>query len=191
MTQATPAEGAADEALVRATLHGDRDAFAGLVRRYLRKAMAVALEYSDTRADAEDIVQDTFRRAYQGLDRFDLRRTFEPWLFTILRNTARNAAKSRRLRRHDELGAEHAASSPGPLENVRRSELRTSIAAAADQLPPMQQACFRLCLVEGFTSAEAANALGLSESTVRVHVFKARNRLQTLLEAWRDEVKQT
>src|SRR5262245_8875088 len=105
-----------DDELVRATLRGDEAAFAGIVRRYLRKAMAVALEYADNRADAEDIVQETFRRVLANLARFDPRRSFEPWFFTILRNTARNAAKSRRTRAHDELTPDFAARTPGPFE---------------------------------------------------------------------------
>jgi DNA-directed RNA polymerase specialized sigma24 family protein len=59
-----------------------------------------------------------------------------------------------------------------------------------DRLPPMQKTCFRLCLVEGLTSGETANALGVAESTVRVHVFKARQTMQRLLSAWRDEVEE-
>ena len=181
------ADSAPDEALVRATLRGDESAFAGLVRRYLRKAMAVAIEYAGNREDAEDIVQDTFRRAYQNLDRFDTKRSFEPWFFTILRNTARNAAKSRRTRAHETLRPEHASAEPGPFENARRVELRQRISAAVSRLPPMQQTCFRLCLIEGLSSAEAASAMGLAESTVRVHVFKARQTLQELLDRWRGE----
>jgi RNA polymerase sigma-70 factor (ECF subfamily) len=179
-----------DDELVRATLRGDEAAFAALVRRYLRKAMAVALEFAGTREDAEDIVQDTFRRVFENLDRYDTRRSFEPWFFTILRNTARNALKSRLTRAHEELSPEQAASVPGPFENTRQSELRARIAEAVSELPPMQQTCFRLCLVEGLSSVEAANAMGLAESTVRVHVFKARQTLRELLDSWRGEVEE-
>lgn len=184
MSEPTPP----DEALVRASLRGDEDAFAHLVRRYLRKAMAVALEYMPTREDAEDVVQDTFGRVFERLARFDPTRSFGPWFFTILRNTARNALKSRRIRAHDALTVEHASGAPGPLEETRRKELRRRIDAAVDRLPNMQRTCFRLCVIEGLSSAEAASAVGVAESTVRVHVFKARHALQELLKAWRDEL---
>jgi RNA polymerase sigma-70 factor (ECF subfamily) len=187
MTEVTPET---DEALVRAAVHGDQRAFARLVRRYLRKAMAVALEYARNREDAEDVVQEAFRRAFQSLGRFDPERRFEPWFFTILRNTARNAAESQRLRSHDALNPDHATLTPGPSEDLRRRELRRQIIGAMDRLPPMQKSCFRLCLVEGLTSGETANALGIAESTVRVHVFKARQTMQRLLSAWRDEVEE-
>ena len=182
---ATPSDGA----LVAATLGGDEQAFAHLVRRYLRKAMAVALEHVQTREDAEDVVQDTFRRMLASLDRFDQERSFEPWFFTILRNTARNAARRRQVREHEPLAIEQESSQPGPYEQTRRGELRTRLAQAIETLPAMQRTCFRLCLVEGLTSAEAASAVGLAESTVRVHVFRARQALQELLAGWREEME--
>lgn len=184
-------QSAPDGVLVHATLRGDERAFAHLVQRYLRKAMAVAVEYTGTREDAEDVVQDSFRRVLAGLPRFDPARPFEPWFFTVLRNTARNAVKSRRIREHDTLTVEHESGRPDPLELTRRRELRHRLGAAIAQLPPMQQACFRLCLVEGLSNAEAAGATGLAESTVRVHVFRARQALQHELAGWRDELEGT
>lgn len=183
-------ENPSDGALVAATLRGDELAFAQLVRRYLRKAMAVSLEYMETREDAEDVVQDAFRRVLTSLDRFNPERTFEPWFFTILRNTARNAARHRQIRDHEELAVDHASTLPGPFEQTRRGELRRKLGEAIDRLPTMQRTCFRLCLVEGLSSAEAASAIGLAESTVRVHVFKARRTLQELLAGWRDETEE-
>jgi RNA polymerase sigma-70 factor (ECF subfamily) len=171
-------------------LRGDEGAFTRLVRRYMRKAMAVALEYTGTRENAEDVVQDTFRRVLDGLDRFDPARPFEPWFFTILRNTARNAAKSHRVREHESLAPDHESDHPGPLEHLHRHELRRRLNEAVGRLPAMQQTCFRLCLVEGLSSAEAAGATGLAESTVRVHVFRARRALQEHLTGWRDEMEE-
>ena len=180
---------APDEAFVRATLRGDDAAFAELVRRYLRKAMAVALEFVCTRADAEDVVQETFRRVLQNLDRFDAARSFEPWFFTILRNTGRNASRAARLRRHETLTQSYASPASSPFDDAHRGELRARILAAIERLPPMQRTCFRLCVIEGLTSGEAAVAIGLAESTVRVHVYKGRQTLRGLLAEWREEVE--
>jgi RNA polymerase sigma-70 factor (ECF subfamily) len=179
-----------DEALVVASLRGDETAFAQLVQRYLRKALAVAIEYVRAREDAEDVVQDTFRRVFQNLRRFEASRSFGPWFFTILRNTARNAVKSERIRGHEMLNADHESSLPGPFEETRRLELRRKIDQSVDALPSMQRTCFRLCVVEGFSSAEAASATGLAESTVRVHVYHARRALRGLLDEWREEVEE-
>jgi DNA-directed RNA polymerase specialized sigma24 family protein len=119
-TSGSTPESVPDAALVRATLGGEEAAFAGLVRRYLRKAMAAALEYAGTRENAEDIVQDTFRRLLENLDRYDPERPFEPWFFTILRNTARNAARHRRIRDHEALSFRRA-STPIQIRSDRSS----------------------------------------------------------------------
>lgn len=153
--------------------------------------MAVAMEYCDSLDDAEDVVQEAFRRALLGRDSFDSGRRFEPWFFTIVRNTARNAAKSRRIRTHDELPAGQESDLPGPEEEADRRELQHQLSQAIDQLPAMQQTCFRLCLIEGLSSREAAAATGLAESTVRVHVMRARQALQVQLAGWRDEWEET
>lgn len=149
--------------------------------------MAVAMEYCDSLDDAEDVVQETFRRVAEGLSSFDSARPFDPWFFTILKNTARNAAKSRRVREHEVLSADHESGRPGPGEDAERRELRERLRAAINQLPAMQQTCFRLCLVEGLSSREAADALDLAESTVRVHVMRARQALKVHLAGWRDD----
>ncbi len=150
--------------------------------------MAVAMQYAGTREDAEDIVQDAFSRTLDRLDRFDPARAFEPWFFTIVRNTARNAARRAGVRAHEELAVDHASGQPDAFETTHRRELRERLVLAIGQLPTMQRTCVSLCLVEGMSSAEAAGATGLAESTVRVHVFRARQTLQVLLGEWRDEV---
>ena len=153
--------------------------------------MAVAMEYCDSLDDAEDVVQETFRRVAEGLSSFDSARPFDPWFFTILRNTARNAAKSGRVRSHDDLSADHVSGRPGPGDDADREELAQQLRSAISHLPTMQQTCFRLCLVEGFSSREAADAIGLAESTVRVHVMRARQTLQVELAGWRNDWEET
>jgi RNA polymerase sigma-70 factor (ECF subfamily) len=185
--QAVPAE-PSDETLARSAAAGDERACARLIKRYLRRTLAVAAEYAPNLADAEDIAQDAFRRMFEALGRFDATRPFAPWYYTILRNVARNVAKSGRGRVHEVLSNEHVSEQAGPAEHAERAQLRHRIRNAVTQLPPMQAACFRLCLVEGLSRVEAAAALGLAESTVRVHVFQARRTLQKLLREWRYEV---
>ena len=149
--------------------------------------MAVAMEYCDSLDDAEDVVQETFRRVAEGLPGFDSSRPFEPWFFTILRNTARNWARSGRIRAHEDLSADHLSDRAGPGDDADLRELSHQLNQAIGRLPSMQQTCFRLCLVEGMSSREAADAIGLAESTVRVHVMRARQALRAELAAWRDD----
>lgn len=178
-----------DETLAQRARDGDQRACAVLVRRYLRRSLAVAFEYASSLADAEDIVQDAFGRMFDGLGRYDAARAFAPWFFTILRNTARNAARSESARKHVRITDDYAFAGPSPARHAARAELRERIRDAIRGLPPMQASCVRLCLIEGLSSVEAGAALGVAESTVRVHVFQARRTLQDLLEAWRSGVE--
>ena len=167
-------ESLSDTSLVTRARAGDEDAFSSLVQRYLRPAMAVAWEFTETIEEAEDIVQDTFRRMVHGLDRFDTTRPFRPWFFTILRNVARNAAGARAVRLHDAIRHNLPALEPSPLEQVERAELQARVDTELEALPEMQRVCFRLCVLEGMPSGEVADALGLSDATIRTHIYRAR-----------------
>ncbi len=178
-----------DAELVRRARAGDEAAFARLVQRYVRPAMAVAWEFSDTLEEAEDIVQDTFRRVVQALDRYDAARPFRPWFFTILRNVARNAASARAVRLHEAIGDQVADLEPSPLEQVERAELQARVDAELEALPDMQRVCFRLCVLEGMSSTEVADALGLSDATVRTHVYRARQVMRRAIGPLVDETE--
>ena len=171
-----------DAGLVERTLAGDKTAFDELVERYIRRALAVAWEYLERREDAEDVVQDAFLRVLTALPRFDTKRPFAPWFFTIVRNTARDAA-SRLGRQHfEELPAELVGDTQEHIE--RELELRTAVAQVlplVEALPGMQRACFRLADLEGFTAAEGGEMLGVSPSTFRVHLHRARAALRAAM----------
>lgn len=176
-----------DSELVRRTRDGDREAFGELVRRYLRPALAIAWEFAPSREDAEDLVQDGFHRALRGLDGFDTGRPFRPWLFTIIRNTARNAAAHHARWNAVAIPDELPSPEPDPLDDAVRLELRRRIGAGLDLLPPMQRACFRLCDVEGFTGTEVAEMLGVDPGTIRTHRHRARATLRTALQDLNEE----
>jgi len=178
-----------DEDLVEAARRGEDLAHSLLVSRYLRKAMAVAIEFVGTLEDAEDVVQEAFQSAFQHLDRFDQEQPFSPWFLTIVRNAARSALGTAWSRKRSAIPDDLATGERGSLELASDGELRAAIALAMDALAPMQRTCFQLCVVEGLSGLEAATATGLAESTVRVHVFKARQRLQPLLAPWRADME--
>lgn len=149
-----------------------------LVSRYLRKALAVAWEFTDTLEDAEDIVQEVFRRVVNTIQRFDAERPFAPWFFTILRNVARSAAGERARRLYAALDESEPDQAPTPDEVVEFLELQARIDLELESLSEMQRACFRLCVLEGLSSKEVATALGVTEQTVRTHVFRARRAMR-------------
>lgn len=164
---------------------GDARAFEALVRRLVRPALAAAWEFVPTREDAEDVVQDAFARAWQALGGYDVARPFAPWFFTILRNRARNASRSDR-RWHmvsftDNAILDEPEGTNDESDPVDRLDAADRVHAALDELPPMQRACFRLTVLEGFGTAETGAMLGIGEATVRVHTHRARKALRARL----------
>jgi RNA polymerase sigma-70 factor (ECF subfamily) len=175
---------AADADLIRLARAGEERALRELVGRYLRPALAVAWELVGSQQDAEDVVQEAFRRCVQALDRFDARREFRPWFFTILRNVARNHRSAGALRLHEALDESIADAEPSPLEQVEGRELQARADLALSDLPDMQRACFRLCVLEGLSSVEVAEALGIGDVTVRTHVYRARRSMRDAMKAF-------
>lgn len=172
-----------DEELARAAKRGDAVSFDVLLRRYLRPSLALACQYAARLEDAEDIVQETFHRAVRHLGGFDDRRSFRAWFYTILRNTARSA-NSRSGRRAASVTITSLQEDP-PAASSYDPLLADEIERTFEDLSPMQQACLRLCDVEGFSSVEAARMLGVSEGTVRTHLHRARKQLRLEMGAYK------
>ena len=159
---------------------GEAHAFDQLVERYLRGALAVALEYARDRDDAEDIVQDAFVRTLRELHRFDDRLAFRPWFYTILRNLGRNAAE-RCARAGQHFISEDATRTPHDADLAADAELRQIIERELAGMTPQQSASFRLCEIEGFTALEVGDMLGIAPATVRTHAHRARMKLREVL----------
>ncbi|HYT03883.1 MAG TPA: sigma-70 family RNA polymerase sigma factor [Gemmatimonadales bacterium] len=164
--------------VIRGAQAGDERMYRELVSRYVRPALAVAWEFTDSLDDAEDLVQEAFRRVVNALPRFEAGRPFAPWFFTILRNVARNAAGERALRLHAALDESVYDEGPTAEEVVEYLELQARVDVQLTSLPDMQRACFRLCMLEGLSSREVAEALGVSDATVRTHVYRARQAMR-------------
>jgi len=165
-----------DEELARAAKRGDATAWDLLARRYLRPAMALAWQYTRELGDAEDIVQDAFHRAVRALGGYDDQRPFGAWFYAVLRNVARTTISKdgRRAALASLTLVESEPAAPVAEDPVLVGDFERALG----QLPPMQQACIRLCEVEGFTSVEAARMLGIAEGTVRTHLHRARATLR-------------
>lgn len=162
----------------------DAAAFDLLVRRYLRRAFAVAYRLLGQREDAEDLVQDAFLAVLEKIDQFEAGRPFSPWFFRILVNRGLNQRKSRALRTTDAIPDTAAAWTATPEREAERGELRAAIDAGMRTLPERQQVIVRLFELEGFASPEIAGLLGISEGTVRWHLHEARKTLRAALAPW-------
>jgi RNA polymerase sigma-70 factor (ECF subfamily) len=172
-----------DEALVARAVGGDVDAYAALVEQYYGSCARIARRMLRNDADAEDVVQDTFLRAFRAIDRFDQRRVFRVWLFTILVNQCRTAATSRRRRQwrfsSDDAAIENAADDR-PAGAVDES---SRVTEAVDRLDPLLREAFVLKYVEGLEYAEMAAITGAGISALKMRVKRACDTLRPMLEA--------
>lgn len=174
-----------DRELAARVRRGDREAFERLVRRYLRPIHALVASFLAEPADVEDAVQETFLRALDGIEGYDPGRPFAPWLYQVARNVARNRLAARARHPTESLPeGSLPAGDDGPEADLRRSEIRRRVEAAARQLPERQRAAFRLVDVEGYAASEAASMMGLAPGTVRSHLHHARRALREELAPW-------
>jgi RNA polymerase sigma-70 factor, ECF subfamily len=179
--RANPVVEVDDTELVERVRAGDGAAFDMLVNRHMKRAYSVAYRLLGQREDAEDLVQDAFLAALEKIDTFKAGRSFAPWFYRILVNRGLNSRKSRSLRRMDALPPEISDFSRSPLRDTERSELRAKLTEVLGLLPPRQKAIVELFELEGFTSLEIAEVLGLSDGTVRWHLHQARAKLREAL----------
>jgi RNA polymerase sigma-70 factor (ECF subfamily) len=174
-----------DEAdLLRKAQGGNLFAFEEIVRRYQRRAYAVAVRIVRRHDLADDVVQEAFLRAWQSLSGFDLTRPFGPWIARISANLAINHVRSPMAREqelpegHDEVAAPSAGD---PLRGVLEGEAGRVLEEALRGLPDEQRAVFVLRTAEELSYREIAEALGLQVGTVMSRLHRARAKLQEAL----------
>jgi RNA polymerase sigma-70 factor, ECF subfamily len=168
-----------------------RDRFAELVARQQRRAVRIAFNYLRDAHDADEAVQDAFLKVFTHITSYREEYPFEVWFTRILVNGCLDLrkARARRLRwalpmpTSPDVAAqlEPAADQPSPEERLMSSERAQQIAGAVERLPDRQRLVFTLCHVAEQSTSEVSRALGLSEATVRVHLFRAVRKLRKLL----------
>jgi RNA polymerase sigma-70 factor (ECF subfamily) len=174
---------------------GERDAarerFGDLVALQQRRAARIAYHCLRDANDADEAVQDAFVKVFAHLTNYREDLPFEVWFTRILINGCLDLRKARARRLRWVLPAsptnelpmrEPVEPQPNPEDQLLASECGRQIAAAVAQLPERQRAVFTLCQIGGQSAGEVSKALGLSEPTVRVHLFRAIRRLRGLLE---------
>jgi len=182
-------------ALVHAAKMGDMAAFEQLLRQNQAMVFRVAQHITGSREDAEDVVQEAFLKAFQNLERFEERSRFSTWVTRITVNTA--LMRLRRRRGHETvplheddaddptaLSQEVADWRPDPEQMYDRRELHAILARALAGLPQHYSTVFLLRDVEGFSTAETAEALGLSITAVKARLLRARLQLRQRLSSY-------
>ncbi len=178
--------------LVRAAKAGDISAFEQLVRRYDRNVFRIAQHITQNREDAEDVVQDAFLKAYENLKNFQEQSKFYTWLVRIAVNEALMRLRRRRPERmvsldedvkteEDSMPREVADWTPNPEQQYSQEELRDILTRTIQGLPSSFRTVFVLRDVEGLSTEETAEALGLSIPAVKSRLLRARLQLRERL----------
>lgn len=168
-----------DATLIERAQRGDRHAYGELVTRYSEIAFRTACVLGTSPADAEDVVQDAFVKAYRALARFQAGRSFRPWLLEIVGNEARNRRRWLRRRAALELRLrEDRREDPSPEQLVVAAARRRALLQAIRELPPADQQVITLRHLLQLSVAETASALGLPEGTVKSRLARALERLR-------------
>src|ERR1700757_5012917 len=173
--------------MIAAVLMGEIQLYHELIRPYERSVYVMALSYMKNEADAEDVAQEAFIKAFRKLESFRAESKFSTWLISITINEARTRLRRQALVRMeplDQLPHKDKSISPAllrdwreiPLEAVERKEVRNLI-----QLADIYREVFLLRDVEELTISETAEALNISIPSVKVRLHRARMRLQKQL----------
>lgn len=174
-----------DEDVVRRVLGGDAASFEILMRRHNQRVYrAIRAVLHRDPAQVEDAMQQTYLQAYQALAGFAGEAAFATWLTRIAVNVALGVVRQARVAR--ELSAELDATARrtddrGPEDAASKQELVAVLERTITRLPESQRAVFMLREVEQLTTAETADALGLTEENVKVRLHRARLALRDLL----------
>lgn len=172
-----------DAAIVRRVLNGDVEAYAILVDRYFEHYVRFAVHLVGNREDAEEVVQDTFLRAYRALGRYEERERFGAWLMRILVNRARTV--SAMGRRREKMFPEQIDDTlPEASENhpADRAALREEMSRALSQLGADQREAFLLHYVEGLSYEEISTITGSGVSALKMRVKRSCERLREILQ---------
>ncbi|MCX6561897.1 MAG: sigma-70 family RNA polymerase sigma factor [Candidatus Aminicenantes bacterium] len=178
-----------ETALIRTAREGDGDAFRTLFDAHNGRVFGLAYKYLRNRADAEDVLQETFIRAYRALDTFDPVKNadFGVWINRICVNCSIDALRRSRRRSAQPLEGETLntlpSDAPGddPERAARGREIRERVDKALNRLSPRQRMIFTLRHDMGYTIREIARTVGSTEGSVKKHLFRAVEALKSRL----------
>jgi RNA polymerase sigma-70 factor (ECF subfamily) len=181
-----------DEAAIEKARQGDRDAFRLLVERHSRSVYRLAYRMTGTTNDAEDMVQETFLRAWKQIHRFDHRASFATWVHRICANCSldhirlRNRFQDLRGRAESEEEASDPfaqlpASAPSPERLAQSSQITAILVPAINELTEMERVAFIMRHYEGCSIDSIAEALNVQRGAAKHSVFRAVQKLRRAL----------
>ena len=182
-----------DGSAIELARSGDSDAFRLLVERHSRNVFRLAFRMTGHEQDAEDVVQETFLRAYKQLKNYEARSSFATWLYRIASNYSLDLIRMRK-RHHDkrEVNMSHQedtdimqkipGAGPTPDRIVFSAQVKDRVNAALDGLSPQERHAFVLRHFEGMSIEEIGSALGTGANATKHSIFRAVQKLRRSLE---------
>jgi RNA polymerase sigma-70 factor (ECF subfamily) len=170
-----------DLAAIARAQAGDTEGFRELVERHSRSIFRLAYRMTGNQDDAEDVVQETFLRAYRQLSGFEARCAFSSWIYRIAANCALDLIRCRRKTEPDVV-AMLPSSEPAPDRMVFSDEVRQRVEEAMGLLTGQERAAFVLRHYEGLSSEQVGETLGVAPGAAKQAVFRAVQKLRRALE---------
>jgi RNA polymerase sigma-70 factor, ECF subfamily len=182
-----------DAAVVAQVLAGDKEAFRLLVERHTRSIHSVAYRMTGSEQDAEEMLQETFLRAYKSLPSFELRSTFSTWLYRIAVNRCLDFLKAKKMTDTQQISIQYGteeeeteiqlpASNPGPDRLLLSVEARQKITRALALLTPAERVAFTMRHMEGKSIEEISQTLKVRGSAAKNSIFRAVQKIRKELE---------
>lgn len=181
-----------DAAVVAQVLAGDRDAFRALVERHSRSLFHVVYRMCGNQQDTEEIVQETFLRAFKALPKFELRANFATWIYRIAVNRTLDFLSAKKMKDTYQIvddpdpdegrQIQMPAAEAGPERLLLSAEMKKRMSQAMSHLTPVERVAFTMRHMEGRSIEEISQNLNLKTSAAKNSVFRAVQKLRQQLE---------
>lgn len=170
-----------DKILIEALQNGSKSAFKVIYDKYVNYFFAIAMRYADNSAEAEDYVQEAFVRIYRNIHTFSFQGSFEGWMKRILVNHCLNGIKKKNPLKKSEDITEIPDSSGGITADALSEINSEEILKAISELPTGYRTVLNMYVIEGYSHREIGEHLGITESSSRSQLTKARMKLKRIL----------
>jgi RNA polymerase sigma factor (sigma-70 family) len=173
-----------EEALVNSILAGDQQAFDVLISQYKRLVLQMVARLIDNEQDREELCQDVFVRVFEKLDKFNFESKLSTWIATIAYRMAVNLLKKKKVKKREE-DLDTIAFKIGTEDlSLEQEDFTNFVHSLIKQMPENYRVALTLFHIEGFSYPEIVVVMDVPENTVKSYLFRARQKLRTLVEPY-------
>jgi RNA polymerase sigma-70 factor (ECF subfamily) len=176
-----------DSELIDKIIQGDKRLYEGIIRKYNQRLYRIARSFIKNEDEIEDVMQETYIKAYQHLKQFEGKSQFSTWITRILINQANHSLnKEKRVKNHIVTSSEDIpdikpSSEPTPDQNLMNDEMKKYLEQAIDELPETLRSVYIMREVEGLSVNETSEALSISIENVKTRLHRAKSALKDSL----------